>query len=264
MNFNVLGPFEVVHNGVASSPTAPKVRQVLALLLLADQPVPRESLIEELWVDRPPRSAVTTCQTYIYQIRKYLAEMGAPRDGTDILITRPSGYVLRARRSDVDARRFEDLVEGARAVAANDPAGASRVVRRALQTWRGAPLSNLILGPLLRVHVSHLEEQYLRAWEICIELEMRVGRHRELIGELKTLVARHPFKEWFHGQLMLALHRSGRRVEALQVYQKLHRILREELGLGPSVEIQRLHQQVLSGAEEPAGGQVRLRTLRGA
>ncbi|MDQ7907405.1 AfsR/SARP family transcriptional regulator [Phytohabitans sp. ZYX-F-186] len=264
MNFNVLGTFEVVHNGVVSSPTAPKVCQVLALLLLADQPVPRESLIEELWVDRPPRSAVTTCQTYIYQIRKYLAEMGAPRDGMDVLSTHPSGYVLRARRPDVDARRFEDLVEGARAVAAEDPVGAARMVRRALRTWRGAPLSNLILGPLLRVHVSHLEEQYLRAWEICIELEMRMGRHRELIGELKTLAAMHPFKEWFHGQLMLALHRSGRRVEALNVYQKLHRILREELGLGPSLEIRQLHQQILSGVEEQTAGQVQLQGLRGA
>jgi DNA-binding SARP family transcriptional activator len=254
MRYRILGTFEVVDGNRICTPTAPKLRRVLALLLLhANSVVTTQSLIEELWADEPPRSALTTVQTYIYQLRKILELREAPachqtyRMQESILLTKPFGYLLRVQPGELDLSRFEQLVQhGQQALDSGDIECASTALRKALALWRRPALADIETGPLLAAQTAALEEQRMNALELAIEADLRLGRHRELIGELKSLVIEHQLHEWFHAQLMLALHRSGRRAEALEVYQRLRRVLNQELGLEPSSELQRRQRAVLA------------------
>jgi DNA-binding SARP family transcriptional activator len=255
--FEVLGPLEVLHEGRVCTPTPPKVRTVLALLLLrANQVVMVDSLIRELWGDQPTRSAVTTIQTYIYHLRKLLARERIDTDGGVVLDSRAGGYVLRLRPEQLDAEVFKRLVDDGRQLIENDRAAeGSAVLVRALALWKGAAVADVGLGPALEAHAIHLEEQRIRALELRIQADVALGRHRELIGELRYLVGMNPLNEWFHRQLITVLGIAGRRCEALQSYHDLRRILNEELGLEPSPELQRLQRQVLAaGLPEPSYG----------
>jgi len=137
----------------------------------------------------------------------------------------------------------------------------SKALRRALALWRGPALADVTLGRALEAHVIHLEEQRIRALELRIQADMELGLHRELVGELRFLVATNPLNEWFHRQLIWTLGHCGRRSEALQAYQQLRRTLNEELGLDPSPDLQRLHQEVLSvGHPEAAARHLRTET----
>jgi len=107
-------------------------------------------------------------------------------------------------------------------------------------------LANVLVGRLLEAHVVHFEEQRMRTLEMRIQADAELGRHRELVGEMRSLVATHPLNEWFHGQLIVALSRCGRRGEALQAYQNLRVVLSDQLGLDPQPELQRLQREVLA------------------
>jgi SARP family transcriptional regulator, regulator of embCAB operon len=243
--FSVLGPMAVRINGRVCTPTASKVRQVLALLLLrANQVVGLDAAMEELWGDQPPRTAVTIIQTYVYQLRKLLAE----HSRTQVIHTVAPGYVLDVPADSVDFWRFTRQVDQARQDLDRGAArpAASRLTA-ALELWTGPVLDNVEHGPLLTGYVARLEEQRMLARELRLRANMNLGRHRELIPELKSLVAAHPFHEWLHAQLMIALHRSGRRGEALTAYQDVRRLLSAELGVEPSATLKRIQQSVLSG-----------------
>ena len=136
----------------------------------------------------------------------------------------------------------------------NQPAEAADRLRRGLSLWNGSAMAGVAHGPLLEGHVANLEEQRIRALELRIQAESQLGRHRELIGELRALVTQHPLNEWLHAQLISALHSSGRRGEALQAYHHLRHVLTEQLGLDPSPDLRRLHLQVLAvgSAADPA------------
>jgi DNA-binding SARP family transcriptional activator len=253
LRFNILGPLEVLDGDRVVTPTPPKVRRVLALLLLrANQVVPIDALIEELWGEAPPPSAVTTTQTYIYQLRKALHGLPVTETGDEWLLTKPPGYLMRFPAPQLDAHTFQALSrQGRLLLETGDPAEASVVLRHALDLWTGPSLANVTAGRLLEAQVVHLEEQRLRTLELRIQADAEMGRHRELIGELRGLVRSHPLNEWFHGQLILALSRCGRRSEALQAYQDLRHVLNEQLGLDPQPELQRLQREVLgSGVPE--------------
>jgi DNA-binding SARP family transcriptional activator len=253
--FEILGPLEVLHDGRVCTPTPPKVRTVLALLLLrANHVVMMDSLIRELWGDQPTRSAVTTVQTYIYHLRKLLSREGIDIGDGVVLDSRAGGYLLRLRPEQLDAEVFKRLVDdGRRLIDDGRAADGSAVLIRALALWKGAAVADVALGPALEAHAVHLEEQRLRALELRIQADLALGRHRELIGELRYLVSTNPLNEWFHRQLITVLGIAGRRSEALQSYQDLRRILHAELALEPSSETQRLHRQVLSaGLPEPS------------
>ncbi len=244
LSFKILGAIELAYNqGII--PTAPKIRNVLALLLVrADRLVDVDSIMRELWGDDPPRSAVTTIQTYICHIRKKF-ELGV---GAATLVTAPPGYMLRLGDAELDARSFGDLTyRGTEFLERGQMSEASRTLRAALALWRGRALANVTAGPLLSGHVTHLEEMRIRALELRIRADIELGRARELIPELRSLVAAYPLNEWFHGQLIDALSRSGRRGEALQAYQSVRTMLRDELGIEPSSELQRLQREVLAG-----------------
>ncbi|MDG4864327.1 AfsR/SARP family transcriptional regulator [Streptomyces sp. T-3] len=260
MDIEVLGALAVREHGASVTPTAPKPRQVLALLALhADQVVPLAALVEELWSDRPPRSARTTLQTYVLQLRdlitnalEHAPEGSPPRTAKDILVTTPGGYLLNTSGGSSDIREFERLAgAGYRAMDAGDFPGAARQLREALGLWTSSALADVQTGPQLEMETRRLEETRLCALDQRIEADLRLGRHRELLGELTVLVRRYRTHETLHGQLMLALHRSGRRSEALDVYQRLRTALVRELGLEPSAGLRRLQRSVLMTGPEP-------------
>ncbi|MEU6679797.1 AfsR/SARP family transcriptional regulator [Streptomyces sp. NPDC046925] len=257
MDIDVLGPLGVRVGGVAVMPTAPKPRKVLALLALhVDRVVPVGLLVEELWGERPPRSARTTLQTYILQLRELIgaaleqgaesAEASGDVSAKDVLVTAPGGYVLRGGGGSSDVVEFERLAGmGYRAMDGEDFAGAARLLREALALWSGSALADVRAGVQLEMEVRRLEETRLCALYQRIEADLRLGRHRELLGELTVLVSRYRTHENLHGQFMLALYRSGRRGEALSVYQRLRQALVRDLGLEPSPELRRLQQAIL-------------------
>jgi len=206
-----------------------------------------EALIEELWGEEPPLSAVGTAQTYIYQLRKALDRPDLRADGGEWLITKPPGYIMRVSPEQIDASAFDQLSrQGRQLLADGQYERASQVLRSALALWHGPSLANVRVGNLLEAHVVHLEEQRMRTLELRIQADGELGRHRELVGEMRSLVRTHPLNEWFHGQLIVALSRCGRRGEALQAYQNLRTVLSDQLGLDPQPELQRLQHQVLT------------------
>ncbi|MCC9711558.1 AfsR/SARP family transcriptional regulator [Streptomyces sp. MNU76] len=257
MDIEVLGALSVRENGVSVVPTAPKPRQVLALLALnADQVVSVATLIEELWGENPPRSARTTLQTYVLQLRELIAEALAHDENErctakDILTTVPGGYRLQSRGGTVDFREFERRAgAGYRAMDAEDHTGAARRLADALSLWKGQVLTDIQAGGQIDMEIRRLEESRLCALDQRIEADLRLGRHRELLSELTVLVKQYRMHESLHGQFMLALHRSGRRGEALSVYQRLRATLVAELGLEPSTALSRLQRSVLMARPE--------------
>ncbi|MEU0603057.1 AfsR/SARP family transcriptional regulator [Streptomyces sp. NPDC006393] len=256
MDIDVLGPLAVRLDGVSVTPTAPKPRQVLALLALrAGQVVPVGVLAEELWGSKPPRSARATLQTYILQLRELISaalEKGTG-DGTgqrrlakDVLLTVPGGYLLKGGDGTSDVREFERLAgTGYRAMDAEDYPQAARLLRQALGLWTGPALADVQAGPQLRTEVKRLEESRLCALDQRVEADLRLGRHRELLAELTVLINRYPTHESLCGQYMLALYRSGRRGEALDAYQRLRATLVRTMGLEPSPALAKLQRSIL-------------------
>jgi DNA-binding SARP family transcriptional activator len=247
MQFNLMGTLEVVENGQTLTPTAAKPRQVLAMLAVnASTMVSAEQLIDELWPDGPPTSAKTTVQTYVYQLRKLLDPSFGPSRGKKVLLTRPAGYVLAVSRDDVDIFQFQHLMECGRNVLRRGHASrAGELLRESLSLWRGPMLVDVARGPRLEGHTVYLEEQRMEALSLRIEADLETRRHREIVGELRLLVTTHRLHEWLHVRLMQALHRSGRRGEALDVYRQLCRLLDDELGLEPSSDAKQLQRQIL-------------------
>lgn len=247
---SVMGCLELRHGDRVLTPSAPKLRSLFALLALrSNHVVTTGMLMEELWGDNPPVTALATLQTYIYQLRRVLTGVGP---GRQMLQTRPLGYVISLSRDELDWNLFQDYTkDGRAALDRGDAAAASAALGRALTLSPAAPLSDVEVGPMLAAHVHELTETKLAALELRIEADLRLGRYRELIGELKTLITGHPFHEGFYAKLMVSLDRSGRRFEALDVYQQLRTTLVDELGLEPSPEVRKLHCQLLAADDGP-------------
>lgn len=248
MKFGVLGPLLICADEALYLPTAPKQRQLLALLMLnANQIVPVSRCIEELWEYNPPASAVSTLQTYIMQIRRTLRRSAAGPTCASRLVTRDRGYLFAIEPDELDVHAYERrLQESRRALADADDPRAAALFRQALAVWRGPALVDVQAGPVLRTWLASLEESRLNALDQRIDVDLRLGRHRELVSELSALVERHPVHENLHAQLMLALYRCGRQVHALEVFARLRKVLADELGLEPSPVIRRLQQAVLA------------------
>jgi DNA-binding SARP family transcriptional activator/ABC-type transport system substrate-binding protein len=244
MDFRILGPLEVADGDRTLAIGGGKQRKLLAILLLhANEFVGSERLIDQLWGKRRPATAVKALHGYISQLRKAL--------GQDVLLTRPSGYVLRIATGELDAHAFEQLVQQARDV---EPRVASEKLREALALWRGPALADFAYDDFARNEIERLEERRLAALEQRIEADLALGRHADIVGELAALVAREPLREGLRAQLMLALYRSGRQADALESYQDARRAFLEDLGLEPSEELQHLQRAIL--AHEPALGPV--------
>ena len=243
LDYRILGPLEVSADGRVIEVGGAKPRALLVVLLLrANESVPRDVLVHELWGEQPPASAQHSLEVYVSRLRKSL---NGAADGP-VLVTRPGAYRLQVAEGQLDARRFEQLVEqGRAALAGNAPGQAATSLRAALELWRGQALADLANGRGLRVEAARLEELRLGAIEDRIEADLALGRHAEVIGELEALVAVHPLRERLQGQLMIALYRSGRQAEALEAYQAARRTLVEELGLEPGPELRELEGRIL-------------------
>ena len=243
LEVRVLGPFEVYREGVPIAVEAPRERAVLAVLSLqAGRVVAADRLIELVWGDAPPERARATLHTLMWRLRRRLAEAGAG----GVLVTRPPGYVLQVEPVRVDVMRFEDLLRrGRAALAAGESQTAAGSFGEAVGLWRGQPLVDVAAVGLRRLEGPRLGELYLQVVEGWVEAQLLLGRHADMIGELRSLVTAHPLREGLSRQLMLALYQSGRQAEALEVYRGLRAVLAEELGVEPGQAVQRLHHAVL-------------------
>jgi predicted ATPase/DNA-binding SARP family transcriptional activator len=246
VSFGILGPLELRAGGTSLPVGGPKQRALLALLLMrANEVFPRDELVEELWAAEPPSTAVNALQGYVKDLRRSFNAVEAKAFGADRLVTRAPGYLLRIEPGELDLDVFERLVsEARRDVRDGSPAFAASKLRDALDLWRGPALAEFS-GELLHAERLRLEELRLAALEERVDADLARGRHKELVSELTALVAEHPLRERLRGQLMVALYHSGRQADALDVYSHTRRTLVDELGIEPSVGLQRLHQAML-------------------
>jgi DNA-binding SARP family transcriptional activator len=230
MEFRLLGPLEVRENGRAIELGAAKQRALLAVLLLnANRVVSTDTLIESLWGERAPETAVKALQVYVSQLRKAI--------GRDRIVTRAPGYELVVGTDELDLGRFERLV-------------AKEEFGEALRLWRGSPLADFAYEPFAQSEIARIDELRQACLERRIDADLAAGRHPELVGELEALVRAHPLRERLRAQLMLALYRSGRQADALDAYQAGRALLSDELGLEPDAELKDLQRAIL--AHDPA------------
>ncbi len=235
--FKILGPLEVRRAGVLLDLPAPRLRALVAALLLdADRAVPVETLIARLWGDEPPDGARNALQNYVLRVRRVLGEPGA-------LLTHPLGYRMPVDGEALDLSRFDALV--ARAKADARPARMSALLAEALGLWRGRPLADVGSESLRLEMEPVLAERRRHALELRIDADLELGRHADVLGELRELTLTHPLQERFWAQRMLALYRSGRQGEALECYREAARLLADELGVDPGPQLRDLHRRML-------------------
>ncbi|MFI6317034.1 BTAD domain-containing putative transcriptional regulator [Nonomuraea sp. NPDC050556] len=253
MKISMLGAFQVeLDDNSVFTPDPPKERMVLAFFALhSNRIVGIDNIISEIWGDDPPRTSVATARTYVYHLRKIFAERLGPA-GDKLLMTKTNGYLLRLPEEMIDANIFCKLVAKGRILLGDErPEEAAITLNEALRMWRGPALGNVPLGQTLGAYATFLEEERRRAQELRIMADMQLGRHRELISEIRSLVVEDPVNEWLSAQLMIALSRCGRRGEALGVYADLRRQLATQLGLDPTRDLQQLHHQLLVADQQP-------------
>ena len=229
--------------GSEHSRSAVQQRALLAVLLLhANVRVPRERLIEELWGDAAPPTVNAVLNNYLTKLRRLLAS----GDGDGVLTTKAHGYVLHTDTNGLDAARFEQLIDEARAALARGEAeDAAATFREALALWRGPALADFAYEQFAQREIRRLEELRLAALEDRIDADLALRRHETLVAELEALVAEHAYRERMQAQLMLALYRSGRQAEALDAYGRARRTLVDELGIEPAPRLQDLERAIL-------------------
>jgi DNA-binding SARP family transcriptional activator/tetratricopeptide (TPR) repeat protein len=250
IEFRVLGPVEVVVDGVTVRIGSRTQRTLLALLLMQpNELVSTDRIVEALWRDNPPE-AHRKLWFHVSKLRGILQRGGKENAAGGLLVTRPTGYLLHVDADQLDAAGFERLVTSARSVLEDDPARAAETLREALALWRGRPFEDVLDEEAVSSEVDRLNELRLAALETRGEAELAVGRGGELIPELEALVMQHPFREHFRAQLMLALYRAGRQADALAAYGQARRTLVEELGIEPTEELKKLQRRIL--AHDPA------------
>ncbi len=251
MEVLLLGPLEVRDRGRSLNVRGSRPRALLALLALnAGRVMPADRLIQLLWGDDPPPTAANALQVHISALRKVLEPQGPPYR---VLVSERSGYALQVDPEHVDFARFERLVERAHyALRQNEVALCAELVGQAIGEWRGSALTDMADQPWSIGEARRLEELRLAAEEDRVEAELALGGHSELIADLEVLISRHPLRERFRGQLMLALYRSGRQAEASDVYQRTRETLVEELGMEPGYELQNLLKAIIN--QDPSLG----------
>ena len=218
---------------------SPRQRALLAVLLVhRGEPVSTERLIDELWEEQAPASATKIVQGYVSNLRKVL--------GDGLLLTHGHGYLLTPKPDQTDLDHFESLVVDARrAVQEGDARSGAARLREALGLWRGPPLADFAYESFAQPEIARLEEWRLSALEDRMDVELALDDPAALVGELDGLVREHPLRERFLGQLMLALYRAGRQVEALEIYRRARVQLADELGLEPGPALKKLQMQIL-------------------
>jgi DNA-binding SARP family transcriptional activator len=239
MRVRILGPFQLEEGGQRITIGGVRQRAVFASLLLhANEVVPSEQLLMELWGEDAPPSAANALQVAISRLRRVLPP--------GRLITADPGYTLRIFPEELDVKQFEQLIsEGRDALAAGAAAQAARTLRQALSLWRGPALADFRYEPFAQAEIARLEELRLACLEEQIDADLALGSAGALIAQLRRLVSDHPMRERLRGQLMLALYHDSRQTEALEVYREFQSVLREELGLDTSPLLRELEAAIL-------------------
>ncbi|MFB6505518.1 MULTISPECIES: BTAD domain-containing putative transcriptional regulator [unclassified Streptomyces] len=258
VEFRLLGPVEVRDplTGAGIVPPGSKQRALLsAFVVHAGQLLPGDRLTAELWGDRPPANAANALQAHVARLRRLLPAPGGHPAGSDAvdsgrewISTLPAGYLLHLGPATTDVRRFHRLSSEGRAMLASDPGRAAELLRRALAVWRGPALQDSGHGQICATEADRLEENRLTTLETLYEASLRCARHGEITGELEKLTADHPLRERFYDLLMLALYRSGRQAEALGVYERARRRLRDALGIEPGPALRGRMEAILNHA----------------
>ncbi len=250
LRFGILGPLEVVRGRSRIEIGAAKLRIFLAALLVrANQPVSLDELAARLWGDRTPKTARSTIRVHAMRLRRVLGDDG----GSAVVRTHTDGYSVEVTRDQLDLLRFRDLRSQAMAAARDgDRELELGLLTEAMNLWRDHPLSDVPSDSLQREVASQLAEEKLFVVERRLDVELAAGRTREVVSELVRLTKEHPWHEPFWEQLIVALYRSERLADALDTYQTVQRLFRDELGVEPGERLQRLQHDILSGAG-PAG-----------
>jgi DNA-binding SARP family transcriptional activator/tetratricopeptide (TPR) repeat protein len=245
MRLKLLGPLELAVDRRSLDIGGPRQRIILSMLgLNANRVTPVEQLIDAVWDTSPPSTARAQIQICISALRKLFGDAGHP----EVIRTYPPGYLLEISASELDSEEFAGLVVEARRQADHGRiAAAAATLRNALGLWRGAALSGVQSG-LVRRGAALLEDGRLTAVEERIRLDLALGQHQKISGELAALVDEYPLRERLYGFLMLALYRSGRQAEALEVHRRARTVLIEELGIEPGQELQDLERAILNRA----------------
>ena len=240
MDYRILGPLLVSREGEPVTLGGRRNTELLSLLLLRpNEVVSSDRLVEELWAGATAANPRKAVQVYVSRLRKTL--------GVDVLETHPLGYLLRVREGELDVSRFEHLLaEGRQALAAGDATRSATLLRHALALWRGPALADVMYEPFAQAEAARLEELRLSCVEARVEADLALGRHADLVGELEALIGRHGARERLRGQLMVALYRSGRQAEALEVYRATRRDLVDQLGVEPGRELRSLETAILN------------------
>ena len=247
--YRLLGPLEVGHGGEQAVIRPGRQEIVLCVLLLnANRVVSIDRLIDAVWDTEPPATARTQVQICVSALRANLGGIGLPAS----IVTKAPGYLMRVADGELDAQVFTSHVAAADdAVRAGDPAEAAGLLAAALALWRGPALAGLH-SPVLRGIAVQFDERRLSAMETRFDLELRLGRHRQLVDELSELVDANPLRERLRALLMLALYRSGRQADALDVYRTGRAVLIDQLGLEPGDELRALEATILAGGADLA------------
>jgi DNA-binding SARP family transcriptional activator len=246
MEFRILGPLEVrADDGSPLQIPQSRQRAMLSVLLLhANEPLTTEMLMDALWGPELPRAAAGALRTYVWAVRRLLAPSAR-------LHTRSSGYMFEVEEGELDLEIFDHLVVEARlSLGREDADAASDQLQRALGLWRNPPFADVPTTPAIAGEVELLRAQRDVAQELLNGIELRLGRHQQLVPRLRKLVSEDPSQEQYWGQLMLALYRGARQADALAAYGQARAVLSEEFGIEPGAELRRLHQQVLAAASE--------------
>lgn len=244
VRFRLLGPLEVLVDGQAVPMRSGRQRSLLAALLVdAGRVVGVRDLVWRIWGVATPAGARETLHSYVMRLRRTLGTAGS------IVRTHPDGYLIDVPDDALDLTRFTAGVRAA-AAAGGDPARVAALLAAALAEWRGDALSDVPSEPLHDDVVPALHEQRLTATEARVDADLALGRHQDVIAELADLTTRHPLRERFWAQRMLALYRADRPAEALRCYERARALITTELGAEPGPELRALHQSILT--DDPA------------
>ncbi len=252
IEFLMLGPLEARRAGRPLRLGSIKHRMLLAKLLLhANQVISTDELIDTVWGEQPPPTVRQSLQNHVAALRRVIEQAGTPAGQPRTLLTRDPGYLLQVDPDQIDLHRFRLMVDqGRAALEGGERWTATKLLHEAVALWRGPVLADVVAAGVSWPELAGIDELEIGAIEARIEADLVAGRHAELIGELESLIRLHPLREHLHGQMMLALYRSGRQADALGAYRHARRTLVDELGIEPSVRLQRLEQAIL--AQDPA------------
>jgi DNA-binding SARP family transcriptional activator len=244
MRYEILGPLRLIDGDHCISLSAQKMEVLLAALIVrSDQVVSIDQLIEEIWGEKPPRQPTAAVHVYISHLRKFLNTSDRTENP---IVTRPPGYLLRIEPDQLDLQIFQESVrQGHECARARRHEQAVEFFQDALDLWRGPALHGVKGGPILSRFLTWLEEARLECVEMLVDSNLALGRHRESVGPLYSLTNEYPLRESFYRQLMLALYRSERQADALEVYRSARATLNERLGLDPCRGLQLLQRSIL-------------------